>query len=342
MSAAEDVLASTTAGGQIPILDAGPYFAGDERALDPLADAVRDAQENIGFYYLTNHGVSAELIERTFDAVGRFFALPEAEKLALKVNEHQIGYIPPKASILKTSGIEDNTKPDTNEAFQVMRDRGPDDPKVQVGIRFNALNQWPAEERVPGLRATLLAYHDTMERLGWRMLPVYARALGLPADHLFRFFRDPHFINRNAHYAPGKGEPGQHGLGAHSDHSFMTFLPLSKVPGLQVKTQDGDWIDAPYVPGTMLINTGEFLNRWSNGRFIATPHRVTIPEQDRLTITFFYNPSDETVNEPFATCVGPGNPPRFEPVTFLQYLTDYAEGNYLHQAEYARHKAQRG
>ena len=98
----------------------------------------------------------------------------------------------------------------------------------------------------------------------------------------------------------------------------------------------GDWIAAPHVPGAMLVNTGEFLNRWTNGRFIATPHRVLVPQRDRYTITFFYNPSDETVNTPFSTCVDEDHPARFEPTTFIQYLKDYAEGNYLHQAEFAK------
>ena len=321
---------------EIPIYDAGPCFAGEPGARERLADDVRHAQEQIGFYYLTNHGVPQDLIDRTFDAVARFFALPEAEKLALKVDEHQIGYIPPKASLLKTSGIADNTKLDTNEAFQANRDRTLFDPKVRAGIRFNAMNRWPEDERVPGLRETLLEYHDTMSQLGWRMLPVYSLALGLDADHLYQFFRDPHFMNRNAHYAPGSAEANQFGLAPHSDHGFVTFLPLSEVPGLEVRTQAGEWIPARHVPGAMLVNTGEFLNRWTNGRFIATPHRVQVPQRDRYTITFFYNPSDETVNTPFETCVGPDNPPQFEPTTFMQYLTNYAEGNYLHQAEYAK------
>ncbi len=339
MTSTGDVLdsaAEQSALAKIPIFDATACFDGEPGALEALADQVRRAQEEIGFYYLTGHGVPQDLINRTFDAIARFFALPEDEKIALKVNEHQIGYIPPKASLLKTSGIEENTRRDTNEAFQLMRNRSSDDPKVADGIRFNGLNQWPAEERVPDLRKTMLEYHDVMSRLGWRMLPVYALALGLEANDLFQYFRDPHFINRNAHYAPGVAEENQFGLAPHSDHGFVTFLPLSEVPGLEVKTQAGTWIAAPHVPGAMLINTGEFLNRWTNGRFIATPHRVVVPQRDRYTITFFYNPSDETVNTPFSTCVDGDHPARFESTTFIQYLTDYAEGNYLHQAEYAK------
>ena len=331
------VAAPAPAASEIPIVDIGPYLAGEPGTLEALATAVRHAQESIGFYYIVNHGVPQQLFDDTFAAVARFFELPDDEKLALKVDHNQQGYIPPKASILKTSGIEDNKKPDTNEALSMMRDRAPDDPKVIEGRRFAGLNKWPPEERVPGLRAQVREYSDTMEALGWRMLPVYARALDLPEDYFYPFFEhDPHISIRNTHYAPGDVEEGQYGLAAHSDHGFMTFLPLSDVPGLEVKTQDGRWIPVDYVPGAMLINTGEFLNRWSNGRFIATPHRVRVPERDRYAITFFYNPCDETRLDPLESCVGPDNPPKFEPVTFLEYLTAYTAGNYLHQAEYAK------
>ena len=117
---------------------------------------------------------------------------------------------------------------------------------------------------------------------------------------------------------------------------------MQAVPGLEIRTQDGSWIPAPYIEGAMLMNTGEFLNRWTNGRFLATPHRVQAPRRDRYAITFFYGPSDEARMVPPETCVGPDNPPKYEPVTFLEYLTAYAEGNYLHQAAYARRQAAEG
>ena len=106
--------------------------------------------------------------------------------------------------------------------------------------------------------------------------------------------------------------------------------------GLEVKTQEGEWIEVPHLPEAMLINTGEFLSRWTNGKFIATPHRVLIPKTDRYAITFFYNPSDETINEPFETCISRSEPTAYKPTSFINYLKDYAEGNYLHQAEFAK------
>ncbi|MDG2312583.1 MAG: 2-oxoglutarate and iron-dependent oxygenase domain-containing protein [Alphaproteobacteria bacterium] len=321
---------------KIPVIDVGAFIGGDLSQLEELASQVRQAQEKVGYYYLVGHGVNSDLIKRTFEVIAQFFNLPENEKNSLKINEHQIGYIPPKSSLLKTSGIENNTKLDTNEAFQLMRDRFPHDKKVTNGVRFNGLNQWPSDELLPNFRSVMAEYHENMSQLGWCMLPIYSVALELEKNHLYQYFRDPHFINRNAHYTPSYGENNQFGLAAHSDHGFITFLPLSSEPGLEVKTQSGDWMAVPHLHNAMFINTGEFLSRWTNGRFIATPHRVVIPKAHRYAITFFYNPSDETINKVFPSCVNNKGKLLYEPTTFLQYLKEYAEGNYLHQAEFAK------
>ncbi|MBM3558567.1 MAG: isopenicillin N synthase family oxygenase, partial [Alphaproteobacteria bacterium] len=98
-------------------------------------------------------------------------------------------------------------------------------------------------------------------------------------------------------------------------------------------TQSGRWIAAPHIPGAILVNTGEFLNRWTNGRFIATPHRVMAPKTDRYAITFFFNPRDEAVAAPLDICVGPGNPPRYEPMAFIDYLAYYTQGDYPHMRQ---------
>ena len=322
--------------GKIPIIDASEYFSGKKGSLESLAEQVKTAQEQIGFYYLVGHDVSSDLINKTFKSVSRFFALPKEVKETRKVNEHQIVYIPPKASLVKTSGIAHNTKLDTNEAYQLMRDRVPSDPKVANNERFYGMNQWPQSRLIEGFRKTMTEYHDTMSKLGWKMLPVYSVSLGMDKNYLFQFFREPHFINRNAHYAPSQADENQFGLAPHSDHGFITFLPLSDVPGLEVKTQEGKWIEVPHLPEAMLINTGEFLSRWTNGKFIATPHRVLIPKTDRYAITFFYNPSDDTINEPFETCISKSVSTAYKPTSFINYLKEYAEGNYLHQAEFAK------
>src|SRR3546814_8233334 len=118
----------------------------------------------------------------------------------------------------------------------------------------------------------MLAYYETVEALARKMLPVYARALDLPAAYFDRYFADPMWTTRNAWY-PGSpdAEENQFGISPHRDHSFITFLPLSEEPGLQIQTPRGEWIKAEQVEGAIIVNTGEFMNRRSNGRFIATP-----------------------------------------------------------------------
>lgn len=310
----------------VPILDLAQVFAGAEGALAQAAADVRYIQRNLGFYYVTNHGVSQALIDRAFAQLERFFALPMERKLAMRVNRHQIGYIPPHASIMKTALTDANTLPDTNEGLSLMRERSPDDPKVVADVRFSGLNQWPDD--LPDFRKTFLAYHEAMERLGQKLLPIYAVALGKPPGFFDACFQDAHFYNRNSHYPASAAAQGQYSIGAHTDHNFMALLPMSAVPALEVERPSGGWLEAPIVPGAIVVNTGEFLNRWSNGVFRATPHRVIIPVRDRYALTFHYSPADDTVAAPLDTCVGPDNPPRYEPKTFIQHMTDYIDASY--------------
>ncbi len=245
-----------------------------------------------------------------------------------RVDYHHIGYIPDKATVLRWSKIAKNEKKDINEAWAFMRERTPDDPKVVANVRHRGLNKWP--EELPDFRATLLEYQETMAVLAQKMLPVYARALELPADYFDDKFSHPEYYNRCAWYPPVDAEEGQFSLAPHADHSSITYLPLMDVPGLEVMAPSGKWIEVEPLRGGIVVNTGEFLNRWTNGRFIATPHRVVPPETDRYAITFFYSPCDEAVAEPLDTCVSPDNPPQYEPMSFIEYLAYYSDGNFLH------------
>ncbi|MFT5180873.1 MAG: isopenicillin N synthase-like dioxygenase [Alphaproteobacteria bacterium] len=314
---------------EIPVLDLGPYFAGEAGAREKLAGELRHAQENIGFYFITNHGVPQSLFDRCFGELKQFFALPFEEKIELKFDENMIGYAPPKSTVYETSTINKNTKKDQNETILIGVEREPDDPKLAEGRRFTVPNKWPAD--LPGFRETMIEYQQTMMGLGWQLLPLYALALDKPADYFNPFFeKDPHCIGRNSHYPVVDLEDNQFGIAPHSDHGFVTLLPLSDVPGLEVLTQSGKWIPAPHIPGAILVNTGEFLNRWTNGRFIATPHRVVSPATDRYAITFFYSPCDEAVAAPLDTCISAENPAQYEPMSFIEYLAYYSDGNFLH------------
>lgn len=329
MSALSEVDAEPTRPTEIPVLDLGPYLAGEAGALERLAGELRHAQENVGFYFVVNHGVPKQLITDAYGALRAFFAQPEEDKLALRINAASSGFVPAKSSVYVTSTVNRNTKPDLNEVVLYARERPADHPQVQAGRRFHGPNQWPDEAKVPGFRDTMLAYYAAIEDLGRRMLPVYARALDLPADYFDPFFDDPMWTTRNAWY-PGSpdAEENQFGISPHRDHSFITFLPLSEEPGLQIRTPHDEWIAAEQVEDAIIVNTGEFMNRWSNGRFIATPHRVVPPKRDRYSIAFFFNPRWDVEAVPLETCVSAERPAKYEPISIHDYLAWYIDRNF--------------
>ncbi len=315
---------------EIPTLDLSPYLSGDVESRERLAEKLRRVQEKIGFYAAVNHGVPVEPIEVAYTALREFFALPLEEKLKLRIDERSVGYIPAKTTIYVTSKINRNTKPDLNETLTLARERSADDPAIQQGLRFVGPNQWPGN--LPDFRDAMIAYQEALSALGYAMLPLYARALDLPVDYFAPYFTEPMWWTRNTFYPALEPEENQFGISPHSDHSFITLLPFSDVAGLEILLPGGTWSPAVPIDGGILVNTGEFLNRWSNGRFLATPHRVVVPGEDRCSMAMFFNPNADTLAAPLPSCVSTEHPPAFEPVTMLDYMSWYIDSNYKRES----------
>jgi isopenicillin N synthase-like dioxygenase len=142
--AVSDRAVSAMIAGAIPLMDVSGHLAGDAEASRRAAAQLRWAFENVGFYYLSGHGVAQSLIDRTYEAAARFHAQPMAAKLALKVNEHDIGYLPISDAASPQAAAQ-GRKPSQNEAYFLRRERAPNDPAVIANKRFHGLNQWPAD-----------------------------------------------------------------------------------------------------------------------------------------------------------------------------------------------------
>ena len=311
----------------IPVIDFGPCFAGAPGAVESAAAALRQALEHVGFFIMTGHGIPQRLIDQTFAEARRFHDQPLATKMALRMNEHNNGYMAMGRYAVWTSDVNRNDKPDLNEAFFCKRERGPDDPLLRSGRRFVGPNRWP--EDLPEFRERVLAYTDAMGALSRRVLPVCAVALDLPADHFDAAFTESQFSFRLSHYPPAAAEANQFGIAPHTDANFLTFLAQTDVPGLQVRMPTGAWVDVPYVPGSFAVNSGDMMRRWTNGRVASTPHRALPPVgRHRYAIPFFLGPHIDTVIECLPSCQGPGNPPRFAPITYEAYLTWWYDANY--------------
>jgi isopenicillin N synthase-like dioxygenase len=310
---------------EIPVLDLGPYLAGERGAVERVAVELRRASERVGFYFIRNHGVDQALIDAVFAEAKRFHGQPLEKKQKLKVNEHMIGYMGMGASTTRSSTLATGNKPNQVEAFFVKRQLAPDDP--DAAKPFRGLNQWPDD--LPGFKETVLRYWTTMEALVKRMLPVYAAALDLAPDFFAKAFRRPMCSLRMSHYPARDYGESEYGIAPHTDSSFVTLLAQNRVQGLQIRNTADEWIDAPPVEGSFLVNTGDMLHRWTNHRFLSTPHRAyNRTGGPRYAIPFFAHPDHDFAMDCLPTCTGPGNPPRYPPQTPVEYMTWFAGRNY--------------
>jgi isopenicillin N synthase-like dioxygenase len=126
----------------------------------------------------------------------------------------------------------------------------------------------------------------------------------------------------------------QFGASSHTDAGFITMLPQSNQPELHIKTPDGEWIDHPPMAQGVIVNSGNMLRRWSNDRFVATPHRVTTATtDDRYSLAFLFNPDLDDVIDPVAGCCGPGNSAKNEPIRYEDLFADYLASTYTHQRD---------
>ena len=187
--------------------------------MERAADELRFALTEIGFYYIVNHGVPDDLIRETFRQAARFHAQPLERKMDIRIDRHNVGYLPMRGDTLRTSTVQTVTKANLNEALFVARDLPADHPEVRVDRRFRSANRWPQD--LPGFRETIVDYCDTLERLVQKLVRLYAVALGLPPAYFDEPFRDFQYKLRATHY------PNQPAALTTSSASPRTPTPVS-------------------------------------------------------------------------------------------------------------------
>lgn len=270
----------------LPILDLSLLDQGPEAA-SRFRDELRAATHDVGFFYLTGTGVTPELEERLLQAAHDFFALPEAEKLAIEnvTSPHFRGYT-------RVGGERTQGRVDWREQIDIGPER--DAIAETDGPGYNRLvgpNLWPAAQ--PELRDVVSEWHDHLTGIARKLLRAWALALGAEEQYFDRHFGDPQTLIKIVRY-PGKDDPTpQQGVGAHKDSGVLTLLWVEPGKGgLQVE-RDGEWVDAPPVPGAFVVNIGELLEYATQGYLTATNHRVISPTfpDERISVPFFFNPA---------------------------------------------------
>ena len=317
----------------IPLIDIGGIDQASDDELQRLASLFRQAYGDVGFGYITNHGVPQSLIDRVFAASQRFHALPHAAKMKVELIALHRGFIPINTSTDVNSTLADVTRPNQSESFMMMREDGPDAADVRNSAYLAGPNQWPELDQ---FREDVTAYHDAMTALGRQLMRLALISIGASPDHLNDAFERPTTWLRLLFYpsTDPQGPMDLYGSAPHTDFGCLTILAQDDVGGLQVQTPAGNWIDAPRIPGTFVVNVGDMLHRWSNGRLRSTPHRVINKSgKERYSCPFFFDPNVAADIAPLTSCIKPGEAPRFAPINFGDFLRRELE------AGYEKHKA---
>lgn len=305
----------------LPILDVGLLRSADPADRREAGRQLSAACRRHGFFYIRNHGVPETLQRAVFAQSEALFALPLDSRLALDKAHSRCnrGYEP-----LRNQTLEKDAPPDLKEGFYIGEELGDDDPRVRAG-RFNhGPNQWPAE--LPAFRAPMQTYFDAMMDLGALLMQGLALSLGLPERHFDPFTHQAMGTLRLLHYPPQPPHPlpGEKGCGAHTDFGAVTLLLQDDSGGLQVYDENGQrWIDAPPLPGTYVVNMGDLILRWTNGRYRSDLHRViNVSGRERYSVPFFYTGNPDHVVECFPQCLEAGESPRWPTVTVEQHLAE--------------------
>lgn len=272
----------------LPILDLS-LLDGSADDAARFRDELRRATHEIGFFYVVGHGLSPELIDRMMTTARDFFALPVEAKLAIE-NTHS----PHFRGYTRMGGELTQGATDWREQIDIGAERDAV-PLVDGTPDFWALegpNLWPAE--LPALRDVTTEWMEHLGAISVTLLRSWAEALGAPADTFDAAFArnaSPHL--KIARYPGRERTESSQGVGAHKDLGVLTLLYVEEGKGgLQVE-KDGQWIDAPSVPGAFVVNIGELLEIATNGYLKATLHRVQSPAagDERISVPFFFGPA---------------------------------------------------
>ncbi len=315
---------------EIPVIDIALAESEDHKDRASVAKALRKAAEHVGFFYIKNHGVDAARIDAAQAAAAEFYALPEdvKRKYDVALTKRHRGYVP-------VGGLSaDPTLSDLQEGYEVGFDLPADDPDHLAGNPLMGPNIWPAE--VPAFETAISAYFDDLMRVGRLLYRLFALSVDMPETFFDDKLTKPCAQLRVLYYPDAKPQDDTVGIGAHTDYESFTILWQSQ-PGLQVQNRAGQWIEAPPIPGTFIVNIADMMMRWTNDRFVSTPHRVmNISGKARYSLALFFATDYDTIVECLPSCQSPDNSAKYPPTHFGHWIEN------MHTYSYAYRWADRG
>ncbi|GLY14356.1 2OG-Fe(II) oxygenase [Kineosporia sp. NBRC 101677] len=315
----------------IPTIDLSAFREGSPTDRARVAAELDHAASTIGLLQVTGHGVSEEVLAGLTGAMDAFFGLPMWQKKALRPAspEYNRGYTPPRAERLSLSPGA-NSPADLFEAFDVGRSTE-DFPGLGLDELQYAPNLWPL--RPESFEPAVMAWFAEGARVAREVTAVMAVALGLDEkffagyqDHALEVLRLNNYLVPADETVP---DEDQVGTGAHTDNGILTVLWADpQVRGLQILPGAGEWHDVIPTEGTLLVNLGDLLARWTNDRWISVPHRVLPPTDAegalvrRRSAVFFHEGNADAVISVLPGCADEDEPVRYESVTVADHLAE--------------------
>lgn len=319
----------------IPIVDFSAFLKGNQNEKHIVSNELVNAFKTVGFVYLANHGIPAEKLESVYDQSKRFFNLPleEKTKLAWETPEANRGYVAPGrekvSQLLDKNDVEKlrESSPDLKESLEIGKE-----------LSNEYQNRWPNHDK--NFRSTMLNFYDTVHDLHMEVMRSIGMGLGLCPTFFDKLCDKKDHNLRLLHYPSVEKDildkDNQTRAGAHSDYGSITSLFQDGSGGLQVKTPTGEWAEATPIPGTIVVNAGDLLARWSSDVIKSTEHRVVSPPPSSVTATtriyparysiaFFCNPNMDAIIEGLP---GVGKEIKYEPVKTFDYLVKRLSATY--------------
>ena len=268
----------------LPVINVAPLFGDDAVARRAVAEQIGAACRDLGFFYASGHAITERTLSSLSAASRAFFALPEDEKLAIamaKGGPAWRGFFPVGGEL--TSG-----RPDVKEGVYFGEELPASDPRVAAGLPLPGANLFP--QRPAELKPVVTDFMRQAEASSHAIMEGVALSLGLDAQYFRRTYTtQPTMLFRIFHYPASDAASGW-GVGEHTDYGLLTLLAQDDIGGLQVRTAGG-WIEAPPIPGTVVGNSGDLLDRLTGGVYRSTPHRVlNASGRSRLSFPFFFDP----------------------------------------------------
>lgn len=310
----------------IPVIDISSLVADLPGAVEDVATQIMEASTRIGFFYVKGHGIPESTIETASRAMRDYFALPVETKSRHPLNTSQRGWMATGVARLEGSKTHD-----LKEIFFW----GPESwaPRLAEQKKLDSLiadNVWP-DDTFPVLKRDLLPYYDAICAIGHRLLSAIALGLGLSRDFFAAKYTSPMARGQLVYYpvSTAKDESEERfGSAPHTDFGVLTLLLQDMNGGLQVRNREGEWVAATPIPGTLVCNIGDLLNRWSNETLSSNLHRVINRSgNERHSIAIFFDPDPDALIDP-AELGFPEGREAYPPITASAYIHSKNKKNF--------------